>query len=869
MGAYKDPVGAIESWIAEQAQDWLRSLAQKVLEVRRELTEQEVTEIYTLFLEEHLLVQKSETPGREGTDGSLPSEEPSAVAGRSSGSHEEAETTRAINKLEIMSLSDVRGVNAILPGQTIEFNPKLTVLFGYNASGKTGYVRVLKRVSNSKTAEDIWNNIHRKKEVNKCSARFEVNIDGEIRQLAWCGETALEPLSLVKVFDNKCVKVLLTEKLEFSFRPYGFELFSFVASAISRMRTKLMGEIEKRSGSRDFSAYFTESTEVFRLVEGLSADSDVEVVRRLATFDDSELRKLEQKKEGKKAIESTNLGDSIGLLGVAIRSAEKLHSSLVDASTLLGATRISELGTTVNAFETAIRSARERENTALGRYNIPCMETNEWEDFAQKAEKYIGVLPNPGSYPDDGDSCIYCRQNLSQEALELLRLYRRLSAGRESVELKRLRRSIEDTTVSLQEKSYMVESHDLGSVKGALDQVEVGLCERARNALCWAEESRQQMLSNLRNTKWIDLRGSFDENIVGKVAEATVRLKRQRDLLLGQKKERENRIAELSEEISELEDRRKLSEKQGEIIAYLEQVKWVDTAERASNVLNTRPVTVLSKSVWDRIVTDEFKAKFERERADLEAPKIDFQFPGEYGKTKREKSIEGLLNIDDFLSEGEQKAIALADFFAELSLANNAFPVVFDDPIVSFDHKRMDKIAKRLVEESGKRQVIVFTHDILLVKRLREYSMEAVFHWIERDDGLCGRLSANDHPMLDSYEHKLKKVREAIGRARQLAGSERETEIMTGFSFLRTAYENFVVEKVFRRVISRCDDNVRVSRLRQVRFDQDKLEVICRKYDELSGFITSHSQSDMTRQAPPSVDDLDRELRFLEALEYG
>jgi len=37
------------------------------------------------------------------------------------------------------------GVNALANDQTIEFCPSLTVVFGANAAGKSGYTRILKR----------------------------------------------------------------------------------------------------------------------------------------------------------------------------------------------------------------------------------------------------------------------------------------------------------------------------------------------------------------------------------------------------------------------------------------------------------------------------------------------------------------------------------------------------------------------------------------------------------------------------------------------------------------------------------------------------------------------------------------------------
>ncbi len=72
---------------------------------------------------------------------------------------EESEEATA-EALVLTKISEVDGVNALASGQTIEFNPSLTVLFGENAAGKTGYARVLKQLAAVRTAEPILHNVH-------------------------------------------------------------------------------------------------------------------------------------------------------------------------------------------------------------------------------------------------------------------------------------------------------------------------------------------------------------------------------------------------------------------------------------------------------------------------------------------------------------------------------------------------------------------------------------------------------------------------------------------------------------------------------------------------------------------------------------
>ena len=67
--------------------------------------------------------------------------------------------------LALESLSDVTGVNALASGQTIKFNPGLTIIFGENGSGKTGYTRILKALADVRTVEEILPDVNEKGEV--------------------------------------------------------------------------------------------------------------------------------------------------------------------------------------------------------------------------------------------------------------------------------------------------------------------------------------------------------------------------------------------------------------------------------------------------------------------------------------------------------------------------------------------------------------------------------------------------------------------------------------------------------------------------------------------------------------------------------
>ena len=66
------------------------------------------------------------------------------------------------------------------------------------------------------------------------------------------------------------------------------------------------------------------------------------------------------------------------------------------------------------------------------------------------------------------------------------------------------------------------------------------------------------------------------------------------------------------------------------------------------------------------------------------------------------------------LSEGEHRAVALAAFLSELKMYPGKDAIIIDDPVSSLDHLRRSRVAERLIAEAKDRQVVVFTHDLVL-----------------------------------------------------------------------------------------------------------------------------------------------------------
>lgn len=92
---------------------------------------------------------------------------------------------------------------------------------------------------------------------------------------------------------------------------------------------------------------------------------------------------------------------------------------------------------------------------------------------------------------------------------------------------------------------------------------------------------------------------------------------------------------------------------------------------------------------------------------------------------------EDKVSPTDVLSEGENRVVSLAAFFAEASGRNEECPLVVDDPISSLDYSYEESVISRFVEAAKHRQVIVFTHRISVVVGINEIAKKQKVDYTE------------------------------------------------------------------------------------------------------------------------------------------
>ena len=139
--------------------------------------------------------------------------------------------------VSLRSLTHHAGVNALAPQQAVEFGPQLTVVYGENAAGKSGYTRILKRACRARGAEDILGNVVSPASLGSPAATIAFDVDGQPHSHRWRDNNPLNPfLSRISVFDHHCASVYVAQKTDVAFRPMGLDLFDKLSDACEAVK---------------------------------------------------------------------------------------------------------------------------------------------------------------------------------------------------------------------------------------------------------------------------------------------------------------------------------------------------------------------------------------------------------------------------------------------------------------------------------------------------------------------------------------------------------------------------------------------------------------------------------------------------------
>ncbi|MBL5973560.1 MAG: hypothetical protein D3X82_11835 [Candidatus Leucobacter sulfamidivorax] len=841
-----DPRVLLADW-ANISDEWVRLLVAEVLVSGRTVGASTVEKAYKLFRQEKAL-DKRELPTVPKLD-------------------VEARQDESAPPLSLIRLSEVRGVNALVPGAIIEPHEGLTILYGENGTGKTGYSRVFKALANSRTADTILGDIEADT-AEAQTAKLEFKLGDDEQTLSWSGERGVSPFTRMSIFDSPAVSTHVDDDLDYVYTPVSLALFNHVSAAIQAVTSEIDTAITALgTDSSGLLTRFQRGSSIYPLIETLGASTGLAELKAKAATGETVEADLDSLTQAVAALRANTLSAQITVLKAEQRvlaQAATAADALVsfDSKAYNDAlTKRAQLATDYETFRIELFAAAD----------LPADPDDTWSDFIEAGETYRQHLTELGAH--DSDRCLYCRQSLLDPARDLLSRYSTYLEDKISADI----RDTDSLLARFKQEAAGIEGKDCAQFVDEYQAEEeqpsyfaqVEAIEGARSALASAVADSKPASLTIAD---ILTQLKTDVDAALKTAEEGI------TTLEAQQQNRTQLLAEKQTELVELKDAVELGTSWPLIEGQVRSAKEADQLKTLKRPLSslTRAVTALAKTTSDQLINQSFDALFLEECDALRAPTLKLQFVGREGRAHRRKVLSGKHKPSRVLSEGEQKVLALADFLAEARLAGITAPVIFDDPVSSLDHRRINEVAQRIAALADNNQVIVFTHDILFATTLLslfEKSKRCVYFQITDENGK-GQVTRASGPRIDSLSAIKKRITGTIQAAKSQEGEVRDALVRVAYSHVRAWCEVFTEEELLKGVTKRYRANVQMTTLPNI--DGTRLNEIGPKVTEIfevaCRHIDGHSQPLVTLGVSPTLTGLEQhwaELQDLKRLNDG
>ena len=832
----QDPRNTLVQW-ANKSDEWIHRIVRQVLGSDSQVAENERALIYRLFLEE-----------KGFNDRALPAEPPIANS---------AQTVGQPEPFHLSHVSDVKGVNALVGGEQIKFGSGLTLLFGENGTGKTGYVRILKGLSGSRSADAILPDVNLKEDPPAPFAEIGYRLGETEFSYQWNGERVQAPFDRMSIFDSPSVQLHVDSDLSYTYSPASLAIFDRVTLEVQEIGKSIEKELGtlKTDGSSLLDSFDSRSS-IYPHIQSLGAATNLAELQKLSQLSDD----TEAQKQDLEATIALLKADAIGQ-ELALRTGfQKVVTEALSFASVAGNFHVSEYNVALSKLSDLQKDQQSLRDSLFAAADLPAEPDDTWEAFIRSGQDYRRHLENLGLH--DSTRCIFCRQMLSSEALQLIAKYSDYLEDQ-------IAKGIEEQKTTIRSLVKQIQDSSLTAVRAYIEDLDVDP-NVGRQASADQIEALKVIVA-LDNT----LRHQFtegisaDDDIPSRVASKRtdfdswlLGLNGTVEELRRQNSSREESLEEKEKEHYELKARLSLNESWTDIENFVSSAKRAEKlgTERGaiSNVL--RSITGLSTKASEQLINKNFEEIFRNECTELRAPELKLEFFGRQGHPQRRRTLPGDHKPSKVLSEGEQNVIAIADFIAEAKMSDISVPVIFDDPVSSLDHRRVEEVATRIAELASNHQVVVFTHDIFFTACLLaifDKSEGCVYYRVTDEDGK-GTVTPGTGPRWDTISNLSAKINLSIEGAKKTAGEERETYVREAYSSIRSWCELFVEQDMLAKVTERYQPNVRMTNLDRIKVSilGTTIETVTSVFGDACGYIEAHSQALPTLGVAPTLSQL-------------
>lgn len=832
----------IQNWLNSQPA-WLQEAAFRLL-TNRKITDTDVADLANLV--------KAPAPGTSGAR-----------------QYPQVGTTVGAGKTRIESLGNIVGIDDLCPSTPLKFGTKnLTIVYGNNGTGKSGYARIIKKIAGKAGAENLKPNIFKPAPAPgtaKCTISYCVA--GNRKQQDWLANAApITDLLSVDVFDAKSGQLYLNGENEISYVPEELGLFAELVTTAQRVEKQLRGEADLLVKALPLIPPQFSGTAAANAYSGLSSTPQPANLAVLYPWTEQDAKAQSE------LVERLKTDDPAA-------SAKQVRRTQAEVDRIVAALKTSSDACSAAAIETMsriARNARQKRKDAIDGAKaltasavLDGVGSDTWRSLWEAARAYstsAAYDARPFPHVTESARCVLCHQELDAAAQKRMQDFESYISGRLEAEAK-----------------FAEQAH-----KQAIQAVPSAPVDTAVTTAC-AAAGVEEMLARKVAAAWRELRpilGRLSAKddfgdlspVATSVHEVIVELESFSAALSAKASKLEEDARSFDREtakkkLTELEAKKWTAQQEAAIKTEIQRLGMLARYDAWCRATNTTQLTKKGSDLSEALITKAYIERFNDELIKLGASRLRVELvksKAVRGRTMHRICLRGATvssaSPTQILSEGEARIVSLAAFLADVGGKAAESPFVFDDPISSLDQGFEEKVADRLVELSRARQVLVFTHRLSLYGYLVE-SADAEDICI----GVTGVGSGQPHQIPLFAKKPKEALKEILGARLKNAETAFEQRDIVSYTALakgicsdiRILVERSIEKVLLDEIVVRHRRNImtnkKIHKLSAItRADCAMIETYMGKYS-----CYEHSQSDETPVSLPPPDEIRADINAL------
>ena len=758
------------------------------------------------------------------------------------------ETSAATPKTILCAIGPSKYVNRLANDQIMKFaTDGITLIYGDNGSGKSGYCKITKKICRTLVRDHLLGDVFKEGESPKAEVMVRYKTEGEepTEQLWIDGNEPPEPVSRLTVFDAKCARLYVDKENKIEYLPAEIELLQRYIQLLNDCKKSLDPEVDllKKHVQVTLHSNYTAGSEIAKLIDKLDTKISVNELPTATKLKEHAVWKIEDDKLiedlDKQLAENPVL--KLSAYRTLCASITNLAKKINAIELALTPAKIDELKAAFDMAETTAEAAKLAAAKSFHDEKLDTTGSNPWQLMYKYATEYAKSIPgNGGKIPTEvGDLCLLCQQLLDSEASERLKRFEQFVADKAAQDAQQAVQALSDRAdvlikLNLPQKA---EYETLLQQYAAISEERKTITSNIFTFLTEASELLDELKACINAQKFTQ--PTITVTTIYKQLEDDIAVLNTEIEDLKKECADSERFVKLQEQLAIMKDRKRFAADIEIFIQRLEDITLLANLNKCISALDTsnpsKKITHLRKILF----TDDLKNNILNEINELDLTHIPFTVES---RTERGTTLVGVnlkttvsVSNSDVLSEGEQRALALSCFLAEVKREPIQHGIIIDDPISSLDHLRLRRVAQRLAREAKNRQVVIFTHNILFYSEIKKYAAEYGIPWLEHyihkseEKGFGIIQSSDKHWQATPVNKRIELLRtkaQVFTTKIYPDDDTRRRDIKDFYTDLRETWERLVEELLLNKVVERFDSDVRTQSLAGVIVEDTDYETV-------------------------------------------